>query len=208
MSFADGWKTSSQSAGGEYYKLRFDEIEISNFRRGILNASAKDKFEKRLKRQNKIVSVIAGGCFGVMILLFVPLICFFGYNFYKQPQSRLITGLIFGAMFVLFIFAIILLVFKLINYQKNIKADLKTTQVNCEQGQLKIEIISGGKSTMRKSFSINNVKFEIIEDAIGDEINKQFLSPIITVADSRVTTESYAFYYLPQSKLVLYYEPA
>ena len=32
------------------------------------------------------------------------------------------------------------------------------------------------------------------------------LNPIITVADSCATNESYAFYDLPQSKIVLYFE--
>jgi hypothetical protein len=205
MDFVDWWKTSSQTAGEEYYKLRFDEAELNDFRCGLLNPSATEKFKRRVKRQNKIVSVLSTGCFALILLVFAPFVCIMVYSFYNQPRSRFVIGLVVGAATIFIIVAVITAAAMLLKYQRNVNADLKGKRVDCEQGRLNIKVETRQRS-LATTYSINNVKFTILEDALGAEIHRQFLSPIIIVTDSRETQESYRFYYLPQSKLVLHYE--
>ncbi len=205
MGIVDWWKTSSQNAGEEYYKLRFDENELNDFRRGLLNPSAKEKFKRRIKRQNRIVSVLSTGCFALILLFGMPFVCAMAYSFYNQPRSRLLIGLITGAAAVFVGIALIIIAAMLLQYQRNVNADLKGGKVAGEEGRLNIKVEMSGESLVTTYF-IGNTKFTILEDAIGAEIHSQFLSPIINVTDSRETSESYRFYYLPQTKLVVHYE--
>ncbi len=203
MSFVSRWKTSSAQASEEYYKLRFDENEISDFRRGLLNPSAKAKFDWRVRKYAKMSGALIGGCLGLMLLLMVPFAVMFGYAFYKFPS---IFAAVFGALFIALIIAAYTFTgLKLFNLSKDIKKDLKNGRVNVEQGRLKITIEARNDS-LQTVYSINNIEFKVLHDALGAEIDNQFLSPIVNVGDSRTTVENYRFYYLPQSKLILHYE--
>lgn len=203
MKFADWWKTSSAQAGEEYYKLRFDAAEINDFRRGVLNASAKAKFAARVKKFARMSGALIGGCLGLMLLLLLPVVCAFGYGFYQRPSIGL--GIFWTVFVALIVAGYGFIVVKFFNLSRDIKTDLKNGSVTVEQGRLNIEVKTQNE-TLRITYSINGVEFKVLEDAIGAEINRQFLSPIVNVGDNRVTAESYSFYYLPQSKLILHYE--
>ncbi|MBC7796189.1 MAG: hypothetical protein H7Z37_04860 [Pyrinomonadaceae bacterium] len=211
MSFIEWWKSSSQKAGEDYEKLRFDSNDLNDIRNGFLSESVKDKFKKRYERQTKIVGFILSGCLALILLILSPFVCVMGYSFIYQPQSRFILGvvIIIAVAFCTICYGAIFL--KVRKHWQKYKADLNGIKVNCERGNLKIEVKlvrSGSNSNLVKNYSVNNVVFEILEDAIGAEIHRQFLSPIITIADSRETVETYSFYHLPESKMVLHYEQA
>lgn len=203
MGLAEWWKTSSAKAGEDYYKLRFDEGEINDIRHGLLNYSAKAKFAARVKKFARQSSVIIGGCLGFMLLLILPFGCLFAYSFYTHPS---IFQAVFGALFLILLIAVYGYAgFKIFNLSKDIKADLQASRVEAKQGHLKIDVSSTNEN-LNITYSVNEIEFKVLQDAIGAEINRQFLSPIINVTDSRTTVESYRFYYLPQSKLILHYE--
>jgi len=203
MSFVSRWKTSSAQAGEEYYRLRFDENEIDDFRRGLLNSSAKAKFDFRVRKYAKMSGALIGGCLGLMLVLMIPFAVMFGYAFYKIPSVFAAT---FGALFVALIIAAYTFIgLKLFNLSKDVKTDLKNERVNVEQGNLSIKVHARNDS-LQAAYSINNVEFKVLQDALGAEIDRQFLSPVVNVGDSRTTAENYRFYYLPQSKLILHYE--
>ena len=205
MNFVDWWKKSSAQAGEDYYKLRFDEAEINDFRGGLLNPAARAKFDLRVKKYAKMSGALLGGCLGLMSLLAVPFVCLFGYGFYTHPSIGI--G-IFWAIFIGLIIAVYTFVgWKLYSLSKDIKSDLKNGRVNSEAGRLTIKVETRNES-LHVTYSINRVEFKVLEDVIGAEIHRQFLSSIINLGDSRTTVESYRFYYLPQSKLILHYEPA
>ena len=204
MNFVEWWKTNSAKAGEEYEKLRFDAAEINDFRSGLLNLSAKAKFKRRVKQFSKLSGGLLGGCLGLLLLLLTPLICLIGYSFYTSPPPKIFA---FFTMLIpiLVLISLIALAIKVSVLWRSTSADLKKSRVKCEQGHLTIKIWSQG-DTFRKTYSVNDVEFRILEDAIGAEIHRQFLSPIVNSSDSRTTVESYRFYYLPQSKLILHYE--
>lgn len=203
MGLVDWWKTSSAQASEEYYKLRFDESEINDFRRGLLNSSAKVKSDLRVRKYAKMSGVLIGGCLVWMLVLMVPFAVMFGYAFYKFPST---FAAIFGALFiVLLIAAYVFIGLKFFSLSKGIKTDLKNGSVNIEHGCLTIKIAPRNDS-LHITYSINNVEFKVLQDALGAEIDRHFLSPVVSVGDSRTTSESYRFYYLPQSKLILHYE--
>lgn len=203
MNFIEWWKTSSAKASEDYYELRFDESEIKDFRNGLLNPTARMKFNSRVKKFAKMSGALIGGCLSLILLLMMPFACMFAYSFYTHPS---IGMAIFGAVLLIFIIVgYSLVALKLFNLSKGIKQDLKNGFVSMEQGQLTIKVWTQNE-TLHKTYAIKNVEFKVLEDAIGAEIHRQFLSPVVTTADSRTTIESYRFYYLPLSKLILYYE--
>ncbi len=204
MSFTKWWKTSSAKAGEDYYKLRFNESEISDLRRGFLNASAQVKFAARVKKYAKMSGAIIGGCLGLTAVLVLPVLCIFAYSFYLHPS---VIQVVVAAIVLIFIVGVDgFVAVKLFGLSKEIKSDLQNGRAGIEQGNLKIDVSSSANRDLQIRYSVNQVEFKVLQDAIGDEINKQFLSRIINVGDSRITAESYRFYYLPQSKLILFYE--
>lgn len=203
MSLVSWWKTSSAQASEDYYKLRFDEAEITDFRRGLLNSSATAKFDFRVRKYAKMSGALLGGCLGLMLVLMIPFAVMFGYAFYKFPS---VFAAVFGALFITLIIAAYTFIgLKLFNSSKDIKTDLKNERVSVEQGRLTIKVKARNDS-LKAVYSINNVEFKVLQDAIGAEIDREFLSPVVNIGDSRTTVENYRFYYLPQSKLILHYE--
>jgi len=204
MGLVEWWKTSSAKAGADYDKLRFDESEINDFRGGLLNTSAKAKFKQRVKQFSNFSGGLLGGCLGLLLVLLTPVFCLIGYSFYTKPPPMIF---IFFTMLIpiLLLASLIALAIKVSALWRSTGADLKNSRVSCEQGHLTIKVWSSG-DTFRKTYSVNNVEFKILEDVVGAEIHRQFLSPIANVADSRTTAESWRFYYLPQSKLIVHYE--
>jgi hypothetical protein len=86
--------------------------------------------------------------------------------------------------------------------------DLQGNRVGIDRGKVFIEI-TRTENSFNINYSMNGIKYVLPDDAIGWEIHTHFFgSPNITGQTSRETKEDYVFYCLPNSKLLLHFEPA
>ena len=213
MSFADWWKKSSAQASADYEKLRFDAREINNLRGGIFDDAMRNKIRARLKFVGKIDNTVLLGCgipAGCAGLLIFSTIGFFFLRALYRAINPVTIG--FSLFFVLFTMLFVFLLIKgaghLLKFKRDLKNDLKNSVVGVTRGRVNAIVKSSGDS-FSIIYQIGETEFPIIRDVIGSEIHNHFWGGNnLTGKTSYQTSETYNFYHLPKSKLLLYFERA
>ncbi len=212
MKLTDWWKNSSKAVTEAHYAQRFNEAELADLRRGVLNAAAREKVERRLRDLSRLQKVILTGCGVPFLILFAGILSLFGYASYNYSRGAvknpvaLIFGVFFLLLLTLILFSLVWIYLEKQKFNRLVIADLSGSRVGIEQGRVKITVIRS-KNNSRIEFRMNETKFPNIKDVIGTEIYDYLMrdSRPVTTNDYE-TAGNYRFYFLPQSKLILHYE--
>jgi len=209
MGFVEWWKKSSAEASETHYAQRFNETEIADFRRGILNEAAKTKLRVRLEGVRKLNKLVLIGCGIPVILLMIGLASVLGFVFFRSLLNRVNPATICFAAFFVIVVSVILIYFVKIfftrrNLNRALAEDLQTSHVAKSTGKV-VVVVRRTRNNFSIHYRIDGVEFEFLNDALGTEIHQHFFGGN-NITNSRQTAEIYDFYHLPQSKLILHYE--